>query len=136
LRRVLPWSYWNSTFLCISSGVKTTAYYLSTYLWDILNYQLPLWMMIMLLFAFDIKAYTTTDRGVIGGVIITLLLFGPAGAGFTYCCTFFLDSSSMCSLFVILFNFIIGKFFHSLPLLHQIRLLISYFIAFYICTNL
>ena len=77
-------------------------------MWDIMNYQLPLWITIILMFAFGIETLTTSERGVAGGTIISLILFGPAAAGFTYCISFMFKSASMCNLFVIIFNFIIG----------------------------
>ena len=58
--------------------------------------------------AFGVETFTTTDRGVVGGVIVLLILFGPATAGFTYCISFLFKSPSMCNLFVIVFNFLIG----------------------------
>lgn len=90
------------------AGVKPSAYWLSTYLWDIANYQIPCWITIILMFAFSVETFTTSDRGVVGGVIVLLLLFGPATAGFTYCVSFLFSSPSMCNLFVIVFNFLIG----------------------------
>ena len=90
------------------AGVKPSAYWISTYLWDIANYQIPCWITIILVFAFGVETFTTTERGVIGGVITLLVLFGPATAGFTYCVSFLFESPSMCNLFVIVFNFLIG----------------------------
>jgi ATP-binding cassette, subfamily A (ABC1), member 3 len=90
------------------AGVEPISYWTSSYLWDIMNYQLPLVITIILMFAFDIDAFTTSERGVVGGTIISLILFGPAAAGCTYCMTFAFTSASMCNLFVIIFNFLIG----------------------------
>jgi ABC-type multidrug transport system ATPase subunit len=90
------------------AGVKPSAYWLSTYLWDIANYQISCWITIILMLAFGIETFTTTEREVVGGVIVLLLLFGPATAGFTYCVSFLFKSPSMCNLFVIVFNFLIG----------------------------
>lgn len=90
------------------AGVKPSAYWLSTYLWDIANYQIPCWITVILMLAFGVETFTTREKGVIGGVITVLVLFGPASAGFTYCLTFLFKSPSMCNLFVIVFNFLIG----------------------------
>lgn len=51
------------------AGVEPSAYWLSTYLWDIANYQIPCWITIILMLAFGVETFTTRDRGVIGGVI-------------------------------------------------------------------
>lgn len=38
----------------------------------------------MLMFGFNVDAFTTMENGVREGTITTLILFGPAAAGFTY----------------------------------------------------
>ena len=90
------------------AGVQPSAYWLSSYMWDIMNYQLPLWITVSVMFAFDVDPYTTTERGVVGGTIATLVLFGPAAAGFSYCVSFAFTSPSMCNLFIIITGFLIG----------------------------
>jgi ATP-binding cassette subfamily A (ABC1) protein 3 len=90
------------------AGVQPSAYWISSYLWDVMNYQLPLWIVVILMFAFGIEAFTTSERGVVGGVIISLILYGPAAAGFTYCVSFLFISPSMCNLFIIIVNFFVG----------------------------
>mmetsp|Transcript_38849 Transcript_38849/g.85269 ORF Transcript_38849/g.85269 Transcript_38849/m.85269 type:complete len:2010 (+) Transcript_38849:258-6287(+) len=90
------------------SGVKPSAYWLSTYFWDAINYQLPLWIVIILMYATGLEAFTTNERGVASGTIVLLFLFGPAAAGFTYCVSFAFKSPSMCNLFMIIFGFLIG----------------------------
>ena len=90
------------------AGVQPEAYWLSSYMWDIMNYQLPLWITVIVMFLFDVDPFTTSERGVVGGTIISLVLFGPAAAGFTYCVSFAFTSPSMCNLFVIIFGFLIG----------------------------
>jgi uncharacterized membrane protein len=37
------------------AGVSPTAYWFSTYLWDIMNYQIPLWTVIGLMYIFDVR---------------------------------------------------------------------------------
>ena len=66
------------------AGVKPTAHWLATYLWDMLNYQFPIWTVIALMYAFDVQAFITRVFGDTGGTIVPMLLFGPAAAGFTY----------------------------------------------------
>jgi ABC-2 family transporter protein len=82
------------------AGVEPAAYWISTFLWDVLNYQIPLWITVMLMYAFDVEALTTSDRGINSGVICLLILFGPAAASFTYCLTFMFSSPSLCNMFV------------------------------------
>jgi ATP-binding cassette subfamily A (ABC1) protein 3 len=45
---------------------------------------------------------------VFGGVLVLLILFGPAAASFTYCVSFLFSSPSICNLVVIIFGFIVG----------------------------
>ena len=90
------------------AGVKPSAYWLSTYFWDILNYQIPLWLIIILMYITGIDAYTRKERDIPGAVVLLLIAFGPAAAGFTYCVSFLFKSPSAANLFVIVFNFFIG----------------------------
>ena len=90
------------------SGVEPVAYWLSTFLWDVMNYQIPLWIIIMLMFAFDVEVYTTNDRGIFSGVLAVMVLYGPACAGFSYCASFIFSSATMCNLFLVILSFLIG----------------------------
>lgn len=117
------------------AGVNASAYWLSTYIWDIVNYQLPLWSVIALMFLLDVgkfvmtrssfhnsrychansivakfsaEAFITKERNVVTGTFVLLILFGPASAGFSYIVSFFFKSPSMCNLFTIVFNFFIA----------------------------
>ena len=90
------------------AGVKPSAYWLSTYLWDVLNYQIPLWLIIVLMYVTGVDAFTKNERDIPGAVILLLVAFGPAAAGFTYCVSFLFKSPSSANLFVIVFNFFIG----------------------------
>jgi ATP-binding cassette subfamily A (ABC1) protein 1 len=90
------------------AGVKPSSYWISTWLWDIANYQIPLWITVILMFAFDVDVLTTTNRGVVGGIITLLFLFGPAAASFTYCFSFLFSSPSICNLVIIISGFLIG----------------------------
>lgn len=115
------------------AGVSPTAYWLSTFLWDVLNYQFTLWItvrlslcfslslyrirlltslnpmpQIILMFAFDIDDLTTTRHGVVGGVITLLFAFGPAAASFTYCTSFLFSSPAYCNVLNIVVGFLMG----------------------------
>lgn len=90
------------------AGVDSTAYWISSYLWDIINYQLTCWITIILMFIFSVKALTSSERGVAVGSIVTFVLYGPAAAGFTYCVSFLFSSPSVCNLVVIIVNFFVG----------------------------
>jgi hypothetical protein len=90
------------------AGVEPAAYWLSTYLWDTMNYQIPLWIVVAMMFAFDVEVLTTTSQDVVSGVIVVLFLFGPASAGMTYCMSFAFTSAAYCNMVVIISGFLIG----------------------------
>ncbi|GKY90545.1 hypothetical protein MPSEU_000028200 [Mayamaea pseudoterrestris] len=90
------------------AGVEPSSYWLSTYLWDVLNYQIPLWITVALIFAFGVDVFIKTEKDVVYGVLILLILFGPAAAGFTYCVSFAFSSPSLCNVFIIISGFLIG----------------------------
>lgn len=90
------------------AGVEPSAYWVSTALWDTLNYQIPLWITVILMYAFSIDVLTTTERSVSSGVIMLLVLYGPAAAGFTYCVSFAFTSASLCNVAIIISGFLIG----------------------------
>jgi ATP-binding cassette, subfamily A (ABC1), member 3 len=90
------------------AGVEPSAYWLSSFIWDITNYQIPYLITIVLMFAFNVTRLTTKDRDVLSGVLTVLALYGPASAGFTYCVTFGYQSASLCSIVVIISGFFIG----------------------------
>ncbi len=90
------------------AGVRPTAYWLSAWLWDVANYQIPMWITVALMFIFDVEIITTSERGVFGGALILLILFGPAAASFTYCVSFMFSSPSICNVVVISFGGIVG----------------------------
>jgi ATP-binding cassette subfamily A (ABC1) protein 1 len=90
------------------AGVEPTSYWLSSYVWDILNYQIPLWITIALIFAFDVEVLTKREYDVLGGTISLLVFFGPAAAGYTYCVSFAFSSPSLCNVFIIISGFLIG----------------------------
>lgn len=106
------------------AGVKPSAYWLSTYSWDFMNYQLPLWAVVGLMYILDVgkamcvssliivschgpkllyhtEAFITPERKVASSTFALLILFGPASCGFTYLVSFFFRSPSYCNLFVI-----------------------------------
>ena len=90
------------------AGVEPSAYWISTFLWDTLNYQLPLWIIIALMFIFRVDALTTSERNVFSGVVAALFFYGPASAGFSYCVSFGFTSPSLCFIFLVVSNIIIG----------------------------
>ncbi len=90
------------------AGVKPSAYWLSTFAWDVMNYQLPLWIIVIMIYGFGIESFTTSERDINIGTIVILFLYGPAAAGFAYMISFFFKSPSNANSFIIVFNFFVG----------------------------
>jgi ATP-binding cassette subfamily A (ABC1) protein 3 len=90
------------------AGVEPAAYWISTYLWDVINYQIPLWITVGLMFVFDANVLTTSKNDVFTGVLAILFLYGPASAGFSYCVSFAFKSPSMCNVVLIISGFLVG----------------------------
>ena len=78
------------------AGVETVVYWFSSYLWVVVNYQFSLWTVIALMFATGVDVFTSSDRDVFSGTLASLILFGPAAAGFTYITTFAFKNPSIC----------------------------------------
>lgn len=90
------------------AGVKPAAYWLSTLLWDTINYMFPAGITVILIYAFKISAITTRDQGMIGGFFVLLFLFGPAAAAFSYCASFMFKSPSLCNITLIVSGFLVS----------------------------
>ena len=90
------------------AGVEPSAYWVSTFLWDCLNYQIPCWLTVALMFAFEVDILTTSERDAFTGVVALLFFFGPAAAGFVYCISFCFKSPSLCNVLIIVVGFLIG----------------------------
>lgn len=92
--------------LQVVAGVKPSAYWLSTLLWDFMNYCIPATITIILVFAFGLDSLTTTENDVLGAFLVLLFLFGPAAAAFSYCVSFCFKSASLCNIVLIISGFL------------------------------
>lgn len=92
--------------LQVVAGVKPSAYWLSTLLWDFMNYCIPATITIILVFAFGLDSLTTTENDVLGAFLVLLFLFGPAAASFSYCVSFCFKSASLCNIVLIISGFL------------------------------
>jgi hypothetical protein len=57
------------------AGVKPSAYWLSTYAWDIVNYQLPLWTIISLMYALNVGEQDSLDLAIASLQILTFAVY-------------------------------------------------------------
>lgn len=91
------------------SGVSIVAYWLATYIWDILAYQLSMWGFIILFVSFPhTESVSSTGSGALGVTIGVFLLFGPAMAGFTYLLTFLFTNPASVQVTMIFLVFVLG----------------------------
>lgn len=90
----------------IISGVSIYAYWMSTYLWDVVSY-LPTGGLIMaMLAAFDITAFATGSAA--WTLVLAFLLYGPSTAAITYLLSFVFKSHSTSQVAIMFFNFLTG----------------------------
>jgi ATP-binding cassette, subfamily A (ABC1), member 3 len=90
------------------AGVNPWAYWISSFAFDVINYQIPLWITISLFFLFGMDSLTTSNRDAFSGIVAVLFLYGPAATSFTYCLTFAFTSPSVCTMVSIISGFLIG----------------------------
>mmetsp|Transcript_19382 Transcript_19382/g.36014 ORF Transcript_19382/g.36014 Transcript_19382/m.36014 type:complete len:1964 (+) Transcript_19382:180-6071(+) len=100
-----------SKHIQLVSGVSPHALWMSTWIWDFISYQVPLWFTWFVLNHYDINTLILDSDRSPGAPDATLRLFlgfGPAMAGFCYCCSFYFKSPSSAQIFVIFFSFLTG----------------------------
>jgi ATP-binding cassette subfamily A (ABC1) protein 3 len=90
----------------VISGISIYAYWISTYLWDTISYLPTALMVIAIMYAYGIEAYTKGPAA--SAVVVLLLLYGPATAAITYLISFLFVSHSTAQVVVMFFNFITG----------------------------
>lgn len=92
--------------LQIVSGVSFLSYWLSTWIFDFLSYQIPLWLTIIIIKAFDAQALIKGEA--MGVTIVLLQLFGASICGFSYLLSFLFKTPSQAQASTILINFVTG----------------------------
>jgi len=95
-----------SKHIQLVSGVSPHAFWLSTWIWDSISYQLPMWGTIALLKIYEIDSLT--DDNTLGTVIKLFVGYGPAMAGLCYCMSFGFMSHSKAQISIIFFSFVTG----------------------------
>ncbi|CAM9396747.1 unnamed protein product [Discosporangium mesarthrocarpum] len=90
----------------VISGVGVYAYWVSTFLFDVVSYLVPFGVFIGLIHAFNVESYTKGEAGV--ATVLLFLLYGAAVAPFTYCLSFLFKSHSSAQNVVLFLNFVTG----------------------------
>lgn len=89
------------------SGVSPFSYWVSCFLWDMINYSIPCIVVLILFAAFDIPAYVGGSR--LGIVILQLFLYGWSIIPLMYLMGFAFEKPSTAFILLTLFNVVTGE---------------------------
>jgi ATP-binding cassette subfamily A (ABC1) protein 3 len=89
------------------SGVSPFSYWLSSFLWDMINYSIPCVFIVILFAAFQVPAYVGGSR--LGIVILQLFLYGWSLIPLMYLIGFAFNRPSTAFILLTLFNIITGE---------------------------
>uniref|UniRef100_A0A670KMZ7 ATP-binding cassette sub-family A member 2 n=1 Tax=Podarcis muralis TaxID=64176 RepID=A0A670KMZ7_PODMU len=88
------------------SGCDPVIYWLANYVWDMLNYLVPATCCILILFVFDLPAYTSPTN--FPAVLSLFLLYGWSITPIMYPASFWFEVPSSAYVFLIVINLFIG----------------------------
>uniref|UniRef100_H3CEJ3 ATP-binding cassette sub-family A member 2 n=1 Tax=Tetraodon nigroviridis TaxID=99883 RepID=H3CEJ3_TETNG len=88
------------------SGCDPVIYWLSNYVWDMLNYLVPATCCVIILFVFDLPAYTSPTN--FPAVLALFLLYGWSITPIMYPASFWFEVPSTAYVFLIVINLFIG----------------------------
>ncbi|XP_039629926.1 ATP-binding cassette sub-family A member 2 isoform X3 [Polypterus senegalus] len=88
------------------SGCDPVIYWLANYIWDMLNYLVPATCCVLILFVFDLPAYTSPTN--FPAVISLFLLYGWSMTPIMYPASFWFEVPSTAYVFLIVINLFIG----------------------------
>uniref|UniRef100_A0A4W3GWE2 ATP-binding cassette sub-family A member 2 n=1 Tax=Callorhinchus milii TaxID=7868 RepID=A0A4W3GWE2_CALMI len=88
------------------SGCDPVIYWLANYVWDMLNYLVPATCCVLILFVFDLPAYTSPTN--FPAVLSLFLLYGWSITPIMYPASFWFEVPSTAYVFLIVINLFIG----------------------------
>ncbi|KAM9858193.1 ATP-binding cassette sub-family A member 2 [Aulostomus maculatus] len=88
------------------SGCDPVMYWLANYIWDMLNYLVPATCCVIILFVFDLPAYTSPTN--FPAVLSLFLLYGWSITPIMYPASFWFEVPSTAYVFLIVINLFIG----------------------------
>ncbi|XP_068166235.1 ATP-binding cassette sub-family A member 2 isoform X2 [Antennarius striatus] len=88
------------------SGCDPVIYWLANYIWDMLNYLVPATCCVIILFVFDLPAYTSPTN--FPAVLSLFLLYGWSITPIMYPASFWFEVPSTAYVFLIVINLFIG----------------------------
>jgi len=104
------------------SGVSIQSYWLSTWIWDSLSYQITAWLMLIVIISFkDTEPLTSPEN--LPYTAGLLMLYGPAVAGSVYLFSYALKTSASSQIVVIFAMFVQGLIFGIIGLV--LRIIVS-----------
>ena len=89
------------------SGVTPLSYWLSAFAWDMINYMVPSFVVLILFAAFNVSAFV--DGGRLGIVLFQLFLYGWSIIPLMYLLGFLFSKPSTAFILLTLFNIITGE---------------------------
>ena len=93
--------------LCqLLSGVNSITFWLSTFFWDAVNFLLPCLLLLLVMLAFGIKAYTENNHLLM--ILMLLMLYGWAVLPMTYLVSFLFSIPSTAMVWWTMFNILSG----------------------------
>lgn len=93
--------------LQVVSGVGPFAYWLSTFVWDIINYLIPVLIILIVFAAFQTDAYVNDNR--LGLVFMVFLLYGFSVLPFVYLMHYLFSVPATGMVVVSMINLLSGK---------------------------
>uniref|UniRef100_A0A8C4Z4Y0 ATP-binding cassette, sub-family A (ABC1), member 2 n=1 Tax=Gadus morhua TaxID=8049 RepID=A0A8C4Z4Y0_GADMO len=88
------------------SGCNPIIYWLANYIWDMMNYLVPATCCVLILFVFDLPAYTSPTN--FPAVLALFLLYGWSITPIMYPASFWFEVPSTAYVFLIVINLFIG----------------------------
>ncbi|XP_056274461.1 ATP-binding cassette sub-family A member 2 isoform X1 [Pseudoliparis swirei] len=88
------------------SGCDPVIYWLANYIWDMMNYLVPATCCVIILFVFDLPAYTSSTN--FPAVLSLFLLYGWSITPIMYPASFWFEVPSTAYVFLIVINLFIG----------------------------
>ncbi|XP_065191638.1 phospholipid-transporting ATPase ABCA3-like [Sycon ciliatum] len=104
------------------SGVHISVYWVANYVWDMINYLIPLVFLMIVYAAFDIDAFKGSN---FGAVVVLLLLFGWSGIPLGYLWSFLFSNPLVGYGTIAFFQFILGLVYLVVVFILQISTSVS-----------
>jgi ATP-binding cassette, subfamily A (ABC1), member 3 len=66
------------------AGVSIASYWLSSFLWDVISYLIPMFITIAAVYGFNISEFTTADGNAVSAFYLMMFLYGTCNTAFAY----------------------------------------------------